>query len=268
MSDKNESPSLTGTAAQASIHVIIPARFGSERLPGKPLCDIGGKPLVAHVAERALEANVGPVWVATDDKRVLEACLRLGLQAMMTSGEHRSGTERIAEVCDVMQLDDAAVVINLQGDEPLMPAALIREVGTVLVETAADMATLSHRIECPAELMSSNVVKVVRNQDGRALYFSRAPIPWHRASLPDAPERAVKAFAYQRHIGVYAYSVAFLRLYVGWPEAPAEALERLEQLRALHHGAHVQVKETSLIPGPGVDTAAELARVRELMQQP
>lgn len=265
MNDQSSASQSTAKMPPCQVHVIVPARFGSERLPGKPLSDICGRPLVAHVADRALEADVGPVWVATDDERVKDQCEELGIQVMMTLDTHCSGTERVAEVCERLGLNDNGVVINLQGDEPLMPAALIREVGGLLLRTSADMATLSHRIVDGADLMSSNVVKVLSDHSGRAVYFSRAPIPWHRAALPQDSAKALSEFPYQRHIGLYAYKVGFLRQYVRWPEAPAEALERLEQLRALHHGAWVQVAEASQVPGPGVDTEEELEKVRGLL---
>ncbi|MCB1742130.1 MAG: 3-deoxy-manno-octulosonate cytidylyltransferase, partial [Gammaproteobacteria bacterium] len=171
-------PAERPVGAAGKTYVVVPARYASERLPGKPLCDIQGRPLVVHVADRAREADVGPVWVATDDERVRAACMDHGIEVVMTRDSHRSGTERIAEVCAIKRLDAQAQVVNLQGDEPLMPASLIRQVAVTLDESGADMSTLSHRIESAEDLMSPNVVKVVTDSVGRALYFSRAPIPW------------------------------------------------------------------------------------------
>lgn len=241
--------------------VLIPARHGSTRLPGKPLLEIAGKPMIQHVVERARASDADEVVVATDDRRILDVCAEIGVTALLTSSAHRSGTDRVAEAMERCGWDDDTVIVNLQGDEPCMPSSLIRQVATELVaEKEAGIATLAHPIVESAALFDPHVVKVVLNAAGQALYFSRAPIPWHRdeflrdrAQLPDSVR-------FLRHIGLYAYRVSFLRRYVAFEPSPMEIAESLEQLRVLWHGEPIRVGIAEEEPGPGVDTAADLAR--------
>ncbi|NEV63505.1 3-deoxy-manno-octulosonate cytidylyltransferase [Thiorhodococcus minor] len=241
--------------------VLIPARYGSTRLPGKPLLEIAGKPMIQHVVERARASDADEVVVATDDRRILAACSEIGVTALLTDSAHRSGTDRVAEAMERCGWEDDTVIVNLQGDEPCMPSSLIRQVATELVVAKdAGIATLAHAITESAALFDPHVVKVVLNAAGQALYFSRAPIPWHRdeflrdrAQLPDSVR-------FLRHIGLYAYRVSFLRRYVAFEPSPLEIAESLEQLRVLWHGEPIRVGVAEEEPGPGVDTAADLAR--------
>lgn len=249
----------------AGSKIVIPARLGSTRLPGKPLLDLAGKPMIVHVCERALEAG-SEVFVATDDERICAAVADLPVQAVLTRPDHASGTERIAEVADLMDWDDGEIVVNLQGDEPLMRPELIRKLAAALAAHAeAKVATLAAPIRERAELFDPAAVKVVLDQGGHALYFSRAPIPWYRDgfSHPDAPLPA--HFPYLRHIGIYAYSAGFLRRYVRWPASPLEAVEALEQLRILWHGERILVLPVARAPAAGVDTEADLRRVEAML---
>ena len=248
--------------------VIIPARYAATRLPGKPLADLGGRPLLQWVHERALSSGAARVAVATDDDRIQTAARAFGAQVVMTSPEHRSGTDRIADAARQLGLPDDALVVNVQGDEPLMPPALIRQVaGNLAAHPAADMATLSQRILTLSDLASPHVVKVVCDRDGYALYFSRALIPQPRDGMPQAEHLADANPGWQRHIGIYAYRVGFLRAFVHWPPAALETTEMLEQLRALWNGARIHVAE-GCAPAPvGVDTPEDLARLRERVAQ-
>ena len=248
--------------------VIIPARYAATRLPGKPLADLGGRPLLQWVHERALSSGAARVVVATDDDRIQTAARAFGAQVVMTSPEHRSGTDRIADAARQLGLPDDALVVNVQGDEPLMPPALIRQVaGNLAAHPAADMATLSQRILTLSDLASPHVVKVVCDRDGYALYFSRALIPQPRDGMPQAEHLADANPGWQRHIGIYAYRVGFLRAFVHWPPAALETTEMLEQLRALWNGARIHVAE-GCAPAPvGVDTPEDLARLRERVAQ-
>jgi 3-deoxy-manno-octulosonate cytidylyltransferase (CMP-KDO synthetase) len=242
--------------------VVIPARYGASRLPGKPLVDLGGQALIAHVWERARASSAAEVLIATDDQRIARVCHNLGAEALLTSNTHTSGTDRIGEVLQQRAWSDDTLVVNLQGDEPCMPAALIDQVATILAQDArADMATLCSPIDSAGALFDPHVVKVVTGADGAALYFSRAPIPWHRdAFLGDRAQRPNTA-TFRRHIGLYAYRVGFLKRFLTWPPAPLEQIEALEQLRALWHGARIQVAEACAAIGPGVDTRADLPEV-------
>lgn len=241
--------------------IIIPARHGASRLPGKPLREIAGAPMIRHVWERARESGAERVIVATDDARIAEAVQAFGGEARMTRSDHASGTDRLAEVARAEALAPETVVVNLQGDEPLMPPALLAQVAGMLeAAPAAAMATLATPVRDAAELENPNVVKVVAAADGRALYFSRAPIPWDRDGR--AAERLAAA---RRHLGIYAYRVAFLQRYPTLAPAPLERLEQLEQLRALANGEHIQVADAATLPGPGVDTAEDLKRVAALL---
>lgn len=248
---------------------VIPARLGSTRLPNKPLADIAGKPMVVHVAERALASGASAVYVATDHRDVQTACEAHGVTALMTRGDHPSGTDRISEVATLLELGPDAIVVNVQGDEPLIAPALIASVARTLSETAgAAIATAAHAIEFAADFLNPNIVKVVRNEAGIAQYFSRAPIPFPR----DEAEAVAAAAANSqllpasvpalRHIGIYAYQASFLRQYASLAPVPAERLEALEQLRAMFHGYPIAVLEWQGDTPPGVDTAADLERVR------
>jgi len=238
-------------------NIVIPARFGSTRLPGKALLPIADKPMVAWVWERAMQAGAEHVVVATDDQRIVDEMTSRGAQVAMTRADHASGTDRLAEVVDQLGWADDAIVVNLQGDEPLMPVANIQRVAAMLNETAgADMATLMEPLAA-ADADQQSVVKVVSSEAGRALYFSRSAIPFHR-------EGGVRAPMF-RHIGLYAYRAGFLQTFVGWPPAVAEQSESLEQLRALAHDAHIQIELAPATVPAGVDTESDLAAVRALL---
>ncbi len=246
--------------------VVIPARYASSRLPGKPLADIGGRPMVLHVLERALQAGAESVVVATDDTRVLQAVAAAGYQALMTSPHHQSGTERLVEVAETLGWPDDTLVVNVQGDEPLIDPALIREAARQLVlHDDAVMATLAHPIHDHADFVNPNVVKVIADEAGYALYFSRAPIPWPRDAFA-AQQSMPHEFGALRHIGLYAYRAGFLRTYASLASSPLERHEMLEQLRVLWHGHRISLGVTPTAPAPGVDTPEDLARVRALFQ--
>lgn len=243
--------------------VVIPARYASTRLHGKPLADIGGKPMVVRVAERARASGAKAVWVATDDQRVFDAVKLHGHQAMMTRTDHATGTDRIAEVAQQLGLAEDEIVVNVQGDEPLIASELIREVVQSLADHGeASIATACHPITDTGSLLNPNVVKVVLDHTGHALYFSRAPIPYPRDSL--APNQSVlpAGLPSYRHIGIYAYRARFLQLYGRLEPAPIERFEALEQLRALWHGHRIAVAVTAHAAEAGVDTADDLERVR------
>lgn len=257
--------------------VVIPARYASSRLPGKPLADIGGRPMVLHVLDRALQAGAESVVVATDDVRVRQAVEAAGHQALMTSPDHQSGTERLVEVAETLGWPDGTLVVNVQGDEPLIDPALIREAARQLVlHDDAVMATLAHPIHDHADFVNPNVVKVVADEAGYALYFSRAPIPWPRDAFAALQANSGRVGATQqpmphefgalRHIGLYAYRVGFLRTYASLASSPLERYEMLEQLRVLWHGHRISLGVTPIAPAPGVDTPEDLARVRALFQ--
>ncbi|MGK2952879.1 MAG: 3-deoxy-manno-octulosonate cytidylyltransferase [Thiobacillus sp.] len=244
--------------------VVIPARYASSRLPGKPLADIGGRPMVLHVLERALQAGAESVVVATDDIRVQQVVEAAGYQALMTSPDHQSGTERLVEVAETLGWNDDTLVVNVQGDEPLIDPALIREAARQLVlHDDAVMATLAHPIHDHADFINPNVVKVVADEAGYALYFSRAPIPWPRDAFA-AQQTMPHELGALRHIGLYAYRAGFLRTYANLISSPLERYEMLEQLRVLGHGYRISLGITPSAPAPGVDTAEDLARVRSL----
>lgn len=250
-----------------SFTVIIPARYASTRLPGKPLLDIAGKPMLLRVWQQSLQSEADSVIIATDDHRIAEAARAWGAQVCLTAGEHASGTDRLQEVVQIRGLADDAVVVNVQGDEPLVPPAVINQVAANLVDMPeAGMATLSEPLTDVATLFDSNVVKVVSDVQGFARYFSRGPIPYPRGLDLDNPDalRRYPRGQWQRHIGLYAYRAGFLRRFVAWPQAPAEHLEQLEQLRALHHGEIVHVAPSCERVPAGVDTPADLDAVRQL----
>jgi 3-deoxy-manno-octulosonate cytidylyltransferase (CMP-KDO synthetase) len=242
--------------------VIIPARMASTRLPDKPMADLGGKPMIVRVAERASESGARNVIVATDHIDVLNACERHGVAVHMTRVDHPSGTDRIAEVALKLGLAPDDVVVNVQGDEPLVDPQLIAATAA-LISAAVPMATVAHPITEMSDLFNPNVVKVVLDRFGRALNFSRAPIPWHRDGFATSRERMPEGYVALRHIGLYAYSNRFLQLYPTLPVAPLERTEALEQLRAMWHGHAIAVHLTDRSPHAGVDTAEDLARVRE-----
>lgn len=243
--------------------VIIPARYASTRLPGKPLADIHGKPMVVRVAERAALSGAAAVWVACDDTRIAEALQKHNTPCLLTGSHHVSGTDRIAEAIDQLALADDAIVVNVQGDEPLIDPQLIRDVAEQLLrDPRADMATLCHPIHDAISFHNPNIVKVVMSQQQHALYFSRAPIPCPRDGLPQSWNDAGVLPIY-RHIGLYAYRAGFLRRYTTLPPSPLEQLESLEQLRALWHGHTIRVGISAMPAAPGVDTADDLAHARQ-----
>jgi 3-deoxy-manno-octulosonate cytidylyltransferase (CMP-KDO synthetase) len=280
-----------------SFTILIPARLASTRLPNKPLADIGGAPMIVRVAQRALLCSIEAgtpvrVVVAGDSPQIIDACKAHGIAAVLTRTDHPSGSDRLAEACDILGLADDAIVVNVQGDEPLMDPGLILAVAKLLEERAeASMSTAAHAIETLVDFNNPNIVKVVLDARGLALYFSRAPIPmardfgqhawWHgeaaggdpavvdapnRASAPARPSALLRGAAPLRHIGIYAYRVGFLRLFPTLPQAPIELAEALEQLRAMWHGHRIAVHVTAQAPGPGVDTPEDLARVRGLFR--
>jgi len=246
-----------------SFHVIIPARLDSTRLPQKALADIHGQTLVERVYHCARGSEAASVTVATDDDRIAQLIRNAGGKVCMTDRGHRSGTDRVAEAIRIIGLADDAIVVNLQGDEPLMPATVINQVARTLAASRnASMATACHAIEDIKDFLDPDVVKVVRDHDDIALYFSRAPIPWQRASggrPPSVPPGVL------RHVGIYAYHAGFVQEFSQWPPCEAELAEALEQLRPMYHGHRIAVCETAQRPGPGVDTPADLERVRKLI---
>ena len=249
---------------KTAFKVVIPARFASTRLPGKPLLDIAGKPMIAHVCQRALEAEAEQVVVATDDQAIFDTVAALGFEVVMTAASHQSGTERIAEVANSLGWADDQIVVNLQGDEPLIPPAYINAVAAVLAgQTQAGIATLAAQIHNIDEIFNPNAVKVVLDKEGYALYFSRAPIPWVRRTFPEKHSIADAELPHLRHIGIYAYTVGFLRRYCQWPTSTLEGVEALEQLRILWLGEKIRVQIVEQTPEAGVDTEEDLQRVTQ-----
>lgn len=247
-------------------HVIIPARFGSSRLPGKPLREVAGRPMLAHVYDRACESGASRVIIATDDERIMQAAHEIGAEAVMTRSDHASGTDRVHEVVTFTGWGDEVCVVNLQGDEPLLPAVLIDQVADNLANFPdVAMATLAEPITDWPDLDNPNIVKVVRDARDYALYFSRAPIPWARDSRAAGSVRWPAEGEFLRHIGLYAYRVGFLHDFVRRSPAAIENLECLEQLRALHAGAPIHVALAACALPAGVDTEEDLLRVRRLM---
>lgn len=258
--------------------VIIPARMASSRLPGKPLADIGGLPMVVRVAQRAALSRAAQVVVATDDARILNACDHHGVDALLTRADHATGSDRLAEACERLGLAGDDAVVNVQGDEPLMDPALIDAVaGLLATHEDASMGTAAHPISEAEDFLNPNVVKVVLDGRGLAHYFSRAPIPfardnpdsawWEQPAQPQAntAQSVLSDFAPLRHVGIYSYRAGFLRQFPRLAPAPTELIEALEQLRALWHGYRIAVHIAQQAPGPGVDTPEDLARVRQLL---
>ncbi|WP_158133291.1 3-deoxy-manno-octulosonate cytidylyltransferase [Vibrio navarrensis] len=248
-----------------SFTVVIPARYQSSRLPGKPLADIAGKPMIQWVYEQAIQAGAQDVIIATDDERVADAVVAFGGKVCVTSPKHESGTERLAEVVKSMGIADDHIIVNVQGDEPLVPPAIIRQVADNLAASTAPMATLGVAIINEEEVFNPNAVKVVTDKEGYALYFSRATIPWDR----DAYARGEKLppQALMRHIGIYAYRAGFINTYVNWQPSSLEKIECLEQLRVLWYGEKIHVALAKEAPPAGVDTPADLELVRHIVSQ-
>ena len=246
--------------------VVIPARYASTRLPGKPLLNIAGKPMIVHVCERAQEAGAEEVIVATDNNEIYQTVSALGIKAVMTRTDHQSGTERLAEVAEQCGWDDDQIIVNLQGDEPLIPPEYVYDVAQILAsQQHAGIATLAANIEDHQEIFNPNAVKVVLNKAGYALYFSRAPSPWERDAFSTPDKHPSGKPAYLRHIGMYAYRVDFLKRYCSWEPSTLESIEALEQLRILWQGEAIIVKVVAKTPPAGVDTPEDLARVDQLM---
>jgi 3-deoxy-manno-octulosonate cytidylyltransferase (CMP-KDO synthetase) len=244
-----------------SFRVVIPARYASTRLPGKPLLPLGGRPMVEHVWERARTTGATEVLIATDDPRIAEVARAFGAEVVLTSPSHPSGTDRLAEVAEARAWPDEAVIVNVQGDEPLLPAANVVQVAQLLeAHPQAAIATLMTPITTEQDFLDPNVVKAVSDKDGRALYFSRAPIPWPRDGR--APDTAVFGW---RHIGLYAYRAGPLRRLAALAPTPLEQTEKLEQLRALENGLGIVIAPAAVVPGPGVDTPEDLERVAALL---
>lgn len=251
-----------------NFRVVIPARLASTRLPGKPLLDIAGKPMIQHVHERALESGARQVIIAVEDARVQKCAEGFGAEVCMTSTAHRSGTDRLAEVVQKYGFADEDIIVNVQGDEPRLPPALIRQVADDLQRyDQAGVSTLACPITDAAELFDPNAVKVVMDDRGYALYFSRAPIPWSRERFATAPPsgRLPDDGRWYRHIGIYGYRCGFLRRYSQWSATQLEQCEALEQLRVLVHGERIHASVTPQAPEAGVDTPADLERVRRAM---
>lgn len=247
-----------------SFVTIIPARYASTRLPGKPLVDINGKPMIVHVLERARESGADRVIVATDAVEVADAVRAAGGEVCMTRVDHESGTERLAEVVEKMEFADDTIIVNVQGDEPMIPPAIIRQVAENLEKCDAGMATLAVPVHSAEEAFNPNAVKVVMDKKGYALYFSRATIPWDRDRFAQSRDEIASHFL--RHIGIYGYRAGFIRRYVTWEPSELEHIEKLEQLRVLWHGEKIHVAVAREVPGTGVDTPADLERVRVEMR--
>lgn len=246
-----------------SFTVVIPARYQSTRLPGKPLANIGGKPMIQWVYEQSLLAGAERVIIATDDARVEQAVKAFGGTVCMTSPDHQSGTERLAEVVALMGIEDDHIIVNVQGDEPLIPPAIVRQVADNLAASNAPMATLAVEIDHESEVFNPNAVKVVTDKDGYALYFSRATIPWDRDNFASQDKTIVQPL--MRHIGIYAYRAGFINTYINWQPSQLEKIECLEQLRVLWYGEKIHVAVALEAPPAGVDTPEDLELVRSIV---
>jgi 3-deoxy-manno-octulosonate cytidylyltransferase (CMP-KDO synthetase) len=248
--------------------VIIPARLGSQRLPGKVLLDVGGKTMVQRVYEQACKSGAAQVIVATDDQQVAATVNGFGGQVCMTALAHPSGTDRLQEVASIMGLAADSLIVNVQGDEPMIPPAVIDQVAACLANESVDMATLFEVIDDPTEVFDPNVVKVVTSAEGCALYFSRAPIPWSRENFSTSgtiPLKLPTGEVYKRHVGIYGYRVSLLHQFVTWPPAPLELVEKLEQLRVLWQGVQIHIEAACVAIPAGIDTAEDLRRIRLLV---
>ncbi|MFC0322364.1 3-deoxy-manno-octulosonate cytidylyltransferase [Gallibacterium melopsittaci] len=255
-----------------SFTVIIPARYASSRLPAKPLADIAGKPMIQHVWEKAQLSGATRVIVATDHPQIVDVVRNFGGEVCLTSEAHSSGTERLAEVVSQMELPDDEIIVNIQGDEPLIPPVIVQQVAENLQKYQVNLATLSVSIDDPQELFNPNVVKVLTDKNGYVLYFSRAVIPWQRDQFTTVyqqpsqiPTLSIEDQDYQRHIGIYAYKAGFIRQYVAWQPTKLEKCESLEQLRVLWNGERIHCEQAKEVPAVGVDTMEDLIKVRELL---
>ena len=248
-----------------SFTVIIPARYASSRLPRKPLADIVGKPMIQHVWKKAQQAGANRLIIATDHEEIEKVAKAFGAEVCMTSTEHNSGTERLSEVIEKMAIADDEIIVNVQGDEPLIPPVIIQQVAQNLAENQVNMATLAVKLETKEELFNPNCVKVVTDQKGMALYFSRAAIPFARDHFADCNDAFVASQSYLRHIGIYAYRAKFVNQYIRWQPTVLEKLESLEQLRALWYGEKIHVELAKEAPQVGVDTLEDLERVRQIL---
>lgn len=245
--------------------VIIPARYASSRLPRKPLLDIAGKPMIQHVWEKAQQAGADRVIIATDHPEIEAAAQAFGAEVCMTSEKHNSGTERLAEVIEKMAIADDEIIVNVQGDEPLIPPMIIEQVARNLDQYRVNMATLAVKLATKEELFNPNAVKALADKSGMALYFSRAPIPFARDHFADCDDAFVASQNYLRHIGIYAYRAGFVKQYIAWQPSALEQLESLEQLRALWYGEKIHIELVKQAPEVGVDTQADLERVRAIL---
>jgi 3-deoxy-manno-octulosonate cytidylyltransferase (CMP-KDO synthetase) len=247
--------------------VLIPARLASTRLPDKPLADIAGQPMIVRVAQRAHASAAQRVVVAADSPSIVDACKQHGIEVVLTRQDHPSGSDRLAQACELLGLSGQDLVVNVQGDEPMIEPALIDSVAALLdARSDASMSTAAHRIDSVDEFVNPNVVKVVLDARGLALYFSRAPIPWWRDGFGDGI-RTLPELRPLRHVGIYGYRAGFLREFPRLPQAPIEVTEALEQMRALWHGHRIAVHVTATAPGVGVDTPEDLERVRALWRE-
>lgn len=250
-----------------SFSVIIPARYQSVRLPGKPLLDLGGKPMIQHVYEQARASNAEKVIVATDDERIAEAVEGFGGRARMTASDHPSGTDRLQEAARLEGLSDEDVVVNVQGDEPLIPPEVINQVADNLLANDVPMATLTEPIDNPEDIFDTNIVKVISNEHQLAVYFSRAPIPWARDEFTGERKSLPAGFTWQRHLGIYAYRVSLLNDFVTWGSADIESVEKLEQLRVLWRGIGIHIAQAVKSIPPGIDTEEDVQKVLTLLNR-
>lgn len=248
--------------------IVIPARYESTRLPGKPLVDIGGMPMIKHVYQRALETNADSILIATDDERIAEVCQGFNAEVFISNKDHQSGTERIAEVISEYEYADNDIIVNLQADEPFLPASLLNQVASTLSDqTDAPMASLYIPLETHSDVFNSNIVKVVMDKNGYALYFSRAAIPWIRGVFDKQDKNDFDLTLFNRHIGVYAYYAWFVKQYITLPLSPIEHPACLEQLRVLWNGYKIKLSGAEQVPGQEINTAEDLAKAREIYKK-